>query len=88
MIKPVPLPSAAPKPGAEIAQDLVPIRAPAIDAGWRQWIAEQLLRRCTPESMALTMQGAGLVVDGDAAALQHLIDALDPVPQGFDIVTP
>lgn len=34
------------------------------------------------------MQKAGLQVEGDAAALQHLIDALDPVPQGFDIVTP
>jgi alkyl sulfatase BDS1-like metallo-beta-lactamase superfamily hydrolase len=34
------------------------------------------------------MQGAGLQVEGDAAALQRLIDALDPVPQGFDIVTP
>jgi alkyl sulfatase BDS1-like metallo-beta-lactamase superfamily hydrolase len=34
------------------------------------------------------MQSAGLQVDGDAAALQQLIDALDPVPQGFDIVTP
>ncbi|MBU2588934.1 MAG: MBL fold metallo-hydrolase [Alphaproteobacteria bacterium] len=34
------------------------------------------------------MQAAGLKVEGDAAALQHLIDALDPVPQGFDIVVP
>jgi alkyl sulfatase BDS1-like metallo-beta-lactamase superfamily hydrolase len=34
------------------------------------------------------MKGAGLQVEGDAAALQQLIDALDPVPQGFDIVTP
>ena len=34
------------------------------------------------------MQGAGLVVEGDAAALQALVDALDPMPQGFDIVTP
>ena len=34
------------------------------------------------------IQKAGLQVEGDAAALQHLIDALDPVPQGFDIVTP
>jgi alkyl sulfatase BDS1-like metallo-beta-lactamase superfamily hydrolase len=34
------------------------------------------------------MQAAGLQVEGDAAALQALIDALDPVPQGFDIVTP
>jgi alkyl sulfatase BDS1-like metallo-beta-lactamase superfamily hydrolase len=34
------------------------------------------------------MQPAGLQVEGDAAALQTLIDALDPVPQGFDIVLP
>lgn len=32
------------------------------------------------------MQSAGLAVEGDAAALQHLIDALDPLPQGFNIV--
>lgn len=34
------------------------------------------------------MQGAGLTVEGDAAALQGLIDALDPMPQGFAIVEP
>lgn len=34
------------------------------------------------------LSGAGLKVEGDAAALQALVDALDPVPQGFDIVTP
>lgn len=34
------------------------------------------------------MQGAGLQVEGDPAALQSLIDALDPVSQGFDIVMP
>jgi alkyl sulfatase BDS1-like metallo-beta-lactamase superfamily hydrolase len=34
------------------------------------------------------VQGSGLVVEGDAAALQALMDALDPMPQGFDIVTP
>jgi alkyl sulfatase BDS1-like metallo-beta-lactamase superfamily hydrolase len=34
------------------------------------------------------MQSAGLQIEGDAAALQALIDALDPMPQGFDIVTP
>jgi len=34
------------------------------------------------------MQGAGLSVEGDAAGLQALVDALDPMPQGFDIVTP
>jgi len=34
------------------------------------------------------MQAAGLEVEGDAAALQGLIDALDPMPQGFAIVEP
>lgn len=34
------------------------------------------------------MQRAGLQVEGDAASLQGLIDALDPVGQGFDIVVP
>ncbi len=34
------------------------------------------------------MQTAGLQVEGDTAGLQALIDALDPVPQGFDIVLP
>jgi alkyl sulfatase BDS1-like metallo-beta-lactamase superfamily hydrolase len=34
------------------------------------------------------MQAAGLQVEGDAAALQHLIDSLDPMPQGFAIVEP
>jgi alkyl sulfatase BDS1-like metallo-beta-lactamase superfamily hydrolase len=30
----------------------------------------------------------GVMIEGDQAALQALIDALDPMPQGFDIVTP
>jgi alkyl sulfatase BDS1-like metallo-beta-lactamase superfamily hydrolase len=34
------------------------------------------------------MQSAGMTVEGDAAALQALIDALDPLPQGFSIVEP
>lgn len=34
------------------------------------------------------MQSAGLTVEGDAAALQKLIDALDPLPQSFNIVEP
>jgi len=34
------------------------------------------------------MQSAGLTVEGDAARLQSLIDALDPMPQGFAIVEP
>lgn len=34
------------------------------------------------------MQAAGLKVEGDAEALQVLLDALDPMPGTFDIVTP
>jgi len=34
------------------------------------------------------MQKAGLQVEGDAAALQGLVDALDPMPQGFAIIEP
>ncbi|QIG53209.1 MBL fold metallo-hydrolase [Altererythrobacter sp. BO-6] len=34
------------------------------------------------------MQAAGLQVDGDPAALQAMLDALDPLPASFDIVTP
>lgn len=31
-----------------------------LDAGWRQWIAENRLRDCTPDSMLATMVAAGL----------------------------
>jgi hypothetical protein len=31
-----------------------------LDAGWLQWIAENRLRNCTPESMLVTMTRAGL----------------------------
>ena len=34
------------------------------------------------------MEGAGLQVEGDRASLQALLDALDPMPGTFDIVTP
>ena len=34
------------------------------------------------------MQGAGLRVEGDVEALQLLLDALDPLPGAFEIVTP
>ncbi len=30
----------------------------------------------------------GVTIEGDKAALQRMIDALDPMPHGFDIVTP
>jgi hypothetical protein len=42
----------APRPGET--------RALVLDDGWRQWIAENRLRDCTPESMVQTMVAAGL----------------------------
>ena len=30
----------------------------------------------------------GVAIEGDVAALQALLDALDPMPHGFDIVLP
>lgn len=45
-----PLPPAAPQAPATAAQ---------IDDGWIQWMAENRLRNCTPESMAQTMAAAG-----------------------------
>jgi len=47
-----------------------------IDDGWLQWIAEQRLRNCTPESMARTMVAAGC--DADASA--RIIAALEQDP--------
>lgn len=41
-----------------------------------------------PKLPLAAMQGAGLKVEGDAEALQQLIDALDPMPGTFDVVTP
>ena len=35
-------------------------RRPPLDDGWRQWVAENRLRGCTPESMLATMTGSGL----------------------------
>ena len=48
----------------------------------------QLLALLFLKQPVSAMQGAGLKVEGDAAALQALVDALDPMPQGFDIVVP
>jgi alkyl sulfatase BDS1-like metallo-beta-lactamase superfamily hydrolase len=30
----------------------------------------------------------GVTIEGDQVALQAMVDALDAMPQGFDIVTP
>lgn len=51
MTQPPPI-SAAPRPR--------PIAPRPFDAGWIQWIAENRLRDCAPESMLATMTGAGL----------------------------
>ena len=37
-----------------------PIRYRAVDDGWRQWIAENRLRNCTPQSVIETMVAAGV----------------------------
>jgi len=46
-----------------------PPAPPAPDDRWLQWIAENLLRGCTPESMLDTMTTAGLDRDKCAAAM-------------------
>ena len=37
-----------------------PVDYRAVDDGWRQWIAENRLRDCTPESMIAVMMADGL----------------------------
>jgi hypothetical protein len=46
------------------------------DAGWRCWVAENLLRGCTPESMLATMTGQGL----DAGACAELLRTMPQEP--------
>lgn len=47
--------------------------APAtVDTGWQQWIAENRLRNCTPESMLATMTGAGQDAQASAAAIAQM----------------
>lgn len=60
---------AAPKP-----LEAAPFRP--LDAGWLQWIAENRLRHCTPESMLVTMTEAGL----DPAECEPAIRAMDSDP--------
>ncbi|MDP3836152.1 MAG: cupin-like domain-containing protein [Hydrogenophaga sp.] len=47
-----------------------------LDADWRQWIAENRLRHCTPESMLVTMTQAGL----DPAECEPAIRAMESDP--------
>lgn len=61
---------AAPKPH-EAATAYRPL-----DAGWQQWIAENRLRHCTPESMLDTMVGAGL----DPIECERAIRAMESDP--------
>lgn len=68
----------APRP-REMTQQEAAAATPAgtaIDAGWRQWIAENKLRHCTEDSMVLTMSGAGV----DAAQARAAIRAMDEDP--------
>lgn len=59
-------PSASPAPRPREA----PFRA--LDAGWRQWVAENRLRQCTPESMLATMVRAGLDPADSEAAIRAM----------------
>jgi len=65
---------AAPRPPASIpaAPRPLPSVPAAIDAGWRQWVAENRLRSCTPESMLATMVGAGLDPRDSAVAISQM----------------
>lgn len=54
-----------------------PAEARPIDDGWRQWIAEQRLRDCSPGSMAQTMVSAGCDPAESAAAIARM--ETDPV---------
>lgn len=53
-----------------------PAEGKPVDDGWRQWIAENRLRNCTPESMLRTMVASGL----DAEASARAIAAMDSDP--------
>ena len=74
-----PRPSAGPRfrraawraPGASTTL-LQPPPAPGPDARWQQWIAENLLRNCTPESMLETMALNGLDPAQCEAALRDM----------------
>lgn len=69
MSKPI---SAAPRP----EQAAVAPRQ-GVDAGWRQWIAENLLRNCARESMLATLVAAG--VGREAAERELAAMEADPV---------
>jgi hypothetical protein len=60
----------APRPASSIPAAPRPL--PAIDADWRQWIAENRLRNCTPASMLQTMVSAGLDPQASASAIAQM----------------
>lgn len=60
-----------------IQPKLAPPPPPPVDDGWRQWIAENRLRDCTPDSMVETMVAAGL--DRQAARTAVAAMETDPV---------
>ena len=60
------LTSPAPRP-----RPVVPVGRP-LDDGWRQWVAENRLRGCTPESMLGTMTASGLDPQASMAVLNEL----------------
>jgi alkyl sulfatase BDS1-like metallo-beta-lactamase superfamily hydrolase len=63
----------------------LPAKADVTFRGPRRALLALLFMRM-PVSAVAGMEG--VVIEGDQAALQALVDALDPMPQGFDIVTP
>ncbi len=63
----------------------LPAKADVTFRGPRRAVLALLFVRM-PVSAVAGMEG--VTIEGDQAALQALIDALDPMPQGFDIVTP
>ncbi|HSV69271.1 MAG TPA: cupin-like domain-containing protein [Methylibium sp.] len=63
--------SIPPAPRPDGAADRRPL-----DAGWRQWMAENRLRDCAPPSMLATMTAAGL----DRAEAEHALVALEADP--------
>jgi Cupin-like domain len=58
--------SPAPRP-----RPVVPVGRP-LDDDWRQWVAENRLRGCTPDSMLQTMTSAGLDPQASVTALNDL----------------
>jgi hypothetical protein len=71
-----PRPSGAPQP-AEAAQAPAARSVPReVDAGWRQWVAENRMRHCSPESMLATMTASGI----DAVAARAAIEGIDSDP--------